>query len=131
VKNPAGRTIGYLDISMHAERELVSTIALLQTLVESIEDKLSRLSFDYAGQRAGLLSPLPPEIKRDLTPREREVLQLLLAGLTNEEIAEKLSLSIETVKTHRRNIYRKLSVKNSRKFLRKLRKHPFKSDIHL
>ncbi|MEM3434353.1 MAG: LuxR C-terminal-related transcriptional regulator [Candidatus Methanomethyliaceae archaeon] len=73
---------------------------------------------------------LPPEVERGLTPREREVLELLLVGLTNEEIATKLSLSIETVKTHRRNLYRKLSVKNPRKFLRKLRNHPFKSDIH-
>jgi hypothetical protein len=39
-----GRVLGSVDISLHAEKELVSTIALLQSLVQSIEDKFFRLS---------------------------------------------------------------------------------------
>jgi DNA-binding NarL/FixJ family response regulator len=45
-----------------------------------------------------------------LTEREREVLRLLAAGLSNREIGERLFLSPETVKTHLGNIYRKLGV---------------------
>ena len=45
-----------------------------------------------------------------LTQRESEVLSLLVAGLTNRAIAAKLMVSEETVKTHSRGIYRKLSV---------------------
>ncbi len=45
-----------------------------------------------------------------LTQRESEVLSLLVAGLTNRAIAAKLVVSEETVKTHSRGIYRKLSV---------------------
>jgi LuxR family maltose regulon positive regulatory protein len=47
-----------------------------------------------------------------LTPREREIVGLLAAGLTNREIAEKLVLSPETVKKHAGNIYQKLGVNN-------------------
>ena len=44
--------------------------------------------------------------------REREILQLIADGLTNQEIATRLYLSLHTVKAHARNIYGKLGVKN-------------------
>ncbi|MGH2582867.1 MAG: LuxR C-terminal-related transcriptional regulator, partial [Anaerolineales bacterium] len=47
-----------------------------------------------------------------LTHREREVLMLLVAGLTNREIGVQLVISPETVKKHTGNIYGKLGVKN-------------------
>ena len=45
-----------------------------------------------------------------LTPREEEVLQLLAKGFANKEIADKMSVSYETVRDHLRNIYEKLHV---------------------
>ena len=48
-----------------------------------------------------------------LTKREKEILQLITEGLTNTEIAEKLFISIDTVDTHRKNLYSKLNVKNT------------------
>ena len=45
---------------------------------------------------------------RVLSPREREVLDLLANGLTGEEVATRLSLSPETVRTHVRNAMGKL-----------------------
>jgi DNA-binding NarL/FixJ family response regulator len=47
-----------------------------------------------------------------LTAREREVLQLLAEGLSNQEIAGKLSISVKTVETHRSNMMHKLGVKD-------------------
>ena len=46
-----------------------------------------------------------------LSPREKEMLQALAAGLSNREIAQRLYVSEKTVKAHLRNIYRKLKVR--------------------
>lgn len=46
----------------------------------------------------------------ELTEREQEVLQLITHGLSNQEIAEKLTISLNTVKTHLKNIFQKLEV---------------------
>ncbi len=45
-----------------------------------------------------------------LSDREREILSLVAAGLSNQEIAERLVISITTVKTHVGNIFHKLGV---------------------
>jgi DNA-binding NarL/FixJ family response regulator len=50
----------------------------------------------------------------ELTWREREVLQLIATGASDQEIAEKLTLSIHTVKTHVRHILAKLHAVNRR-----------------
>jgi DNA-binding NarL/FixJ family response regulator len=49
-----------------------------------------------------------------LTPREADVLELLQAGRSNAEIAQSLHVGVETVRTHARNIYRKLGVRTRR-----------------
>lgn len=47
-----------------------------------------------------------------LTPREREVLELVAEGLSNTEIGERLGTEVKTVKTHLGNLYQKLHVSN-------------------
>lgn len=56
-----------------------------------------------------------------ITPREKEVLQLLSKGLTYEKIAKHLNVSHQTVKMHLKNIYRKLGVQNKIEALNKFR----------
>jgi DNA-binding NarL/FixJ family response regulator len=55
--------------------------------------------------------PYGPDL---LTPREADVLELLQQGAPNAEIAARLHVGIETVRTHARNIYRKLGVSSRR-----------------
>jgi DNA-binding NarL/FixJ family response regulator len=59
------------------------------------------------------------DAKEDLSDREREVLQWLSKGFSYKEIAEKLFISIETVRTHIRNIYEKLHVANKLEALKR------------
>lgn len=61
--------------------------------------------------------PLPVDMRRKLTPREVDVARHILRNQTNEQIAEELSLSCETVKTHVRNIFKKLGVDDRADFL--------------
>jgi NarL family two-component system response regulator LiaR len=53
-----------------------------------------------------------PERDYDLTPREQEVLALLVEGLSNPDIAERLSVSRSTARAHVSNILSKLEVSN-------------------
>ncbi|MDZ4823919.1 MAG: LuxR C-terminal-related transcriptional regulator [Flavobacteriales bacterium] len=48
----------------------------------------------------------------DLTERERQILLLIRLGKKNEEIAEALDLSVNTVKTHMKSLFKKLNVRN-------------------
>ncbi len=61
---------------------------------------------------ARAMGNMPGLIMEPLTERELEVLQLLAAEKNNREIASRLSISINTVKTHIANIYSKLGVSN-------------------
>lgn len=67
--------------------------------------------------------PASPGTTEELSPREKEVLDLLSQGLIYKEIAEKLSISYETVHTYIRRIYEKLQVRTRTeavaKFLKK------------
>jgi DNA-binding NarL/FixJ family response regulator len=57
------------------------------------------------------------EQRDSLTPREADVLELLQIGRSNAEIALALGISVETVRTHVRRIYRKLGVTTRRELL--------------
>lgn len=53
-----------------------------------------------------------------LTPREVEIIRMIKDGLSTAEIAEKLFLGHETVKTHRKNIYYKLAISKSTELIK-------------
>ncbi|MEB3222030.1 MAG: response regulator transcription factor [Candidatus Sericytochromatia bacterium] len=66
------------------------------------------LAADYVARE-----PLPEAPGRErLTPREREILGLVARGMTNQEIAEDLVISVRTVETHRAHVMDKLGFKN-------------------
>ncbi len=51
-----------------------------------------------------------PTAQAELTPREREVLQLLTEGKATKQVARDLDVSVKTVETHRRNVMHKLDL---------------------
>jgi two-component system response regulator NreC len=69
----------------------------------------------YLGDKAG--GEIDDGVAR-LTDREREVLQLIAEGKTNKEVAHALSVSINTVETHRKHIMEKLDLHNTAELVR-------------
>lgn len=59
-----------------------------------------------------------------LTPRQREVCRLVVGGMANKEIAKQLGTTINTVKTHRAEIFRKMKVSSLLELVRSLGKFP-------
>jgi DNA-binding NarL/FixJ family response regulator len=64
----------------------------------------------------------------DLSRREQEILDQLLRGFANKEIADHLSISVFTVKNHLRSIYEKLHVRSRTDVLLKYRDTPSEPD---
>jgi DNA-binding NarL/FixJ family response regulator len=75
---------------------------------------LPRSAAAAADEPAGIGLPAPDL----LTPREADVLELLQQGMTNAQIAHELSIGVETVRTHARNIYAKLGIATRRDLAR-------------
>jgi DNA-binding NarL/FixJ family response regulator len=67
--------------------------------------------------------PGPRELPGQLTPREVEVLELIAAGLSNREIAERLVLSGATVKTHVNRIFFKTGARDRAQAVRYAYRH--------
>jgi FixJ family two-component response regulator len=76
-----------------------------EELLEAVEQAFA---VDRARQRAGNLMKSIQARFATLTLRERQVMALVAIGLTNKEIAEKLNLSVATVKLHRGQMMRKM-----------------------
>ncbi len=52
-----------------------------------------------------------------LTHREQEIIQILIRGKLDKEIADELDISLDTVKKHNKSIYKKLNVRNRSKVI--------------
>jgi LuxR family maltose regulon positive regulatory protein len=91
---------------------------LYEALSQGVEsDYIRRLlaAFPVAESEQTASSPMrgsKSELVEPLSERELEVLQLIAEGLSNQEVATDLYLSLHTVKVHARNIFTKLAVKN-------------------
>lgn len=91
-----------------AEADLIAAIRAIQQGKSFFSPGVRRiLKEDYVHQLAKLGVEDTYEL---LTPREREVLQLVAEGKSNKEVANLLSLSLYTVETHRTHILQKLSL---------------------
>lgn len=87
-----------------------ASIEELQEAVRAVRDGGSYLSSNVASRVMDLAAGRSPATTLGLTPREREILELLTAGNRPTEIGTTLFLSVKTVKNHLTSIYSKLGV---------------------
>jgi DNA-binding NarL/FixJ family response regulator len=90
-------------------RDVLSAIHLASRGLHVLPRSAAAPAEDVGGHR------VPPQL---LTPREADVLEQLQRGRSNGEIAAELHVGVETVRTHARNIYRKLGVRSRRDLAR-------------
>jgi DNA-binding NarL/FixJ family response regulator len=96
-----------------------------EKLIEAIYDVMNGGSPMSAVIARKVVSSFQPQAPRSsaiqqLSNREREILDLLAKGFRYKEIADKLFISTETVRTHIRNIYEKLQVQSRTEALNKV-----------
>jgi DNA-binding NarL/FixJ family response regulator len=85
-----------------------------EKIVAAIETVYAGEQFIQEELKQQLLSSLSASnAKQIVTRREKEILQLIVDEFTNQEIADKLYLSLRTVENHRNNLLQKLDVKNT------------------
>jgi len=97
---------GFL-LKSDAGRELVAAVEALQQRRTFFTSRVAQMMLD------GYLRPQDdsdPSGQCVLTPREREVIQLVAEGKSTKEVAMALSLSVKTAETHRTNLMRKLDL---------------------
>jgi len=95
---------GYL-LKRSAEKELLEAIAQVHQGGSPMSSLVARKVVQFFNR----LGDAAPELQR-LSPREKEILELLSRGAAYKEIGDRLALSIHTVRMHIRGIYGKLQV---------------------
>lgn len=91
-------------------REEMATLVNTSALVRSILSRYHTSVTDTIDVGAAAPSSAVSKIDKLLTPREREIVHLMVSGKGTKELARFLDISIQTVKVHRRNIYSKLGI---------------------
>lgn len=116
-QGPGNRTLGVTILRIPgSRRDLFTIVHLLQPVDEKERMKrlLEQLTASGAKTAADPPGPVPiqppPKPAPPLTTREKEILRWIAAGLQNKEIAQKLDISLATVRNHIRNILEKLEV---------------------
>lgn len=102
----AAGAMGYI-LKDAAARELLSAIRAVHRGEAVLSTAITRLVIEDYLRWGDLQIDHDEEV---LTPREREILQLIAEGYTNKQIAEILCLSIKTIQAHRANLMQKLDL---------------------
>ena len=99
----------WLAIKLMKPKTKIETVVVEKTVYEKVFTEEELKAIEKEKQKLGLSS------------REIEVLQLMAQGFSNQEIADKLFLSLPTIKTHSSNLFLKLDVKRRTQAIEKAR----------
>lgn len=92
--------------------------ATKEELLEAIQTVMKGKLFLSTDAAQSLRSAADKPDRPIITRREKEVLELIAAGCTNSEIAERLFVSVSTIDTHRKNLLEKFNVRNTASLVR-------------
>lgn len=81
-----------------------------EEILRALDEVLEGRSFIHPDVSEAVVGNMRAGSNAEVTPREHQVMDLLCRGYTPKEIGSELKLSISTVKTHMRNLYRKMKV---------------------
>jgi len=106
---------GFITSIVHQDPRIAELLEKVLAQADSLQKKRPDFSRNYLKKLLlAFKSAAPPETEgvlgESLSERELEVLHFIAAGLTNQQIAQKLFVSLNTVRTHTKNINSKLSV---------------------
>ena len=100
---------GFL-LKSDAARDLVAAVEALRRNKTYFTSKVAAMILEGFLNRETKPAPDLHNARHRLTPREREIVQLLAEGKSSKEVAAVLGLSVKTAETHRSNIMRKLDL---------------------
>lgn len=114
-----GKAMGYL-LKDSSKAEILKAIYTVNSGEKYFSGDISNIIVNNLLKKSSLIQSEtitkkethPISFKHNLTKREIEILQLVLQGKTNKEIAEELQKSKRTIETHRFNLMKKMEVKN-------------------
>lgn len=109
---------GYI-LKQAAESELISAIQIVMRGDMYIDPSMLRNLIQEQPQSASA----GPESVEPLTPREVDVLRLIVQGYTNRQVGEELRISVRTVEGHRANLSGKLGLRSRVELVRYAREH--------
>jgi DNA-binding NarL/FixJ family response regulator len=92
--------------------ELIAAVRIVANGEALLAPAVTRAVIEEFARREPAVVPTPPLAVAELTPREREVLDLLARGLSNPEICSELVISEATAKTHVARILQKLDLRD-------------------
>jgi DNA-binding NarL/FixJ family response regulator len=92
--------------------EIAAAVRIVASGESLLAPAVTRAVIEEFARRAPAKPPAPPRALEQLTPREQEVLDLLVRGMSNPEICERLVISEATAKTHVARILQKLDLRD-------------------
>ncbi|WFU91386.1 response regulator transcription factor (plasmid) [Rhizobium sp. CC1099] len=121
-KMPIVFMTGFGDIPMSVRAMKAGAVDFLtkpfkdQDILDAVSTAMER---DFARRRQSAQAEAIASLAGSLTPREREVMEAVVKGLMNKQIAFELGISEVTVKLHRGNVMRKMDVRSVAELVRK------------
>jgi two-component system response regulator NreC len=103
---------GYI-LKKAASEELINAVRAVAKGEAFFYPPLARKLLDNYLEHRGSPTPVGPPGYEELSDREREIMFLIVRGLSNQEVAEKLVISPSTVQTHRTHILQKLDLETT------------------